>query len=65
MKYNKYELIKILPLILMIEQKKSMQNTVIVEQEDTCKFVYWAFKGTFQILRKIKFIDKLNRPLRE
>jgi len=65
MKDYKHEIIKMLPLILMIEQKKSMGNTVIVEQGDLCRFVYWAFKGTFQILRKIKFIEKLNRPLRE
>ena len=58
-------MIKLIPLMLGIELKYVPKNTIIVEQGDRCKRVYWNFHGKLSVLRRVAFIDALNRPLRE
>ena len=41
------------------------KNTIIVQQGDRCKRLYWTFHGKLSVLRTLKFIDGLNRPLKD
>jgi len=65
LKEIRHQIIKLLPLVLGIEMKYVPKNTIIVEQGDRCKRVYWNFHGKLSVLRKVGFIDALNKPLRE
>ena len=57
MKEFKTDLFRMLPLVLMIEQKKVLPNTLVVEQNDICKYIYWVAFGNFSLMRTVNFID--------
>jgi CRP-like cAMP-binding protein len=40
-----------------------MGDTIIVEQDDPCKFIYFVKSGSFQVLREIKFVESLSLPI--
>ena len=52
-------------MVLALEMKYVPKNTIIVQQGDRCKRLYWAFHGKFSVLRRIEFIESLNRPLKD
>jgi len=49
----------------MTQIKKVMANTLVVEQDDPCKYIYFINYGQFTVLRNIQFIDTLTKPLRQ
>lgn len=55
-----------MPLMLTVQLKYVPKNTIIVEQGESCKYLYWHYRGEpLLVLRRVLFIEALNRPLRE
>lgn len=50
-------------LVTLFNSRKVMSNTVIVRQDETCKFLYFINYGKFILLRNIDFIEALDEPL--
>jgi CRP-like cAMP-binding protein len=50
-------------LVLMTEIKQVFANTLIVRQNELCKFLYFIQKGNFTVIRDIEFIESLNCPI--
>ena len=47
----------------MINTRKVLNNTVIVNQGERCKYIYFVNYGNFILLRNIDFIESVNYPL--
>jgi hypothetical protein len=52
-----------LSLVTKTNSKKVMANTVMINQGDPCRFVYFVSVGQFILLRNVDYITSISAPI--